>query len=222
MNTRRVTVVLVGIGLVFGASVAGAVTTTTTTPITLCADAKRVVTIPATGGCTSKQTSVAVASASDVSSLAARMDAAEATNTAQATAISAVSTAGGSVSGSACSLPNGVVATVGMSVSVDGVITLTCGGADTDEDGWTIARGDCDDSSSGVNPGAVEIANGRDDNCEGTVDEPVWVAFGTDVGECSAGLKNLTTGETVGVVEPSAEITDGKDNDCDGVVDNVS
>ncbi|TXB51808.1 MopE-related protein, partial [Phaeodactylibacter luteus] len=37
--------------------------------------------------------------------------------------------------------------------------------------GYVLNSGDCDDSDSSVNPGAVESCNGADDNCNGSVDE---------------------------------------------------
>ncbi len=50
---------------------------------------------------------------------------------------------------------------------------------DADQDGYpaNAVRGtqcngdDCDDSQAGVFPGAPEVCNGRDDNCDGKVDE---------------------------------------------------
>lgn len=42
---------------------------------------------------------------------------------------------------------------------------------DRDQDGWTGAGGDCDDSRSTVHPRRVERCNGRDDDCDGEVDE---------------------------------------------------
>ena len=44
--------------------------------------------------------------------------------------------------------------------------------ADYDQDGYSIAQGDCNDWSPLVNPGAVEVTgNGVDDNCDGQIDE---------------------------------------------------
>lgn len=42
---------------------------------------------------------------------------------------------------------------------------------DADGDGWTPARGDFDDRDPAVHPGATETANGKDDNCNGYVDD---------------------------------------------------
>ncbi len=42
---------------------------------------------------------------------------------------------------------------------------------DADGDGFTTCQGDCDDGNPAIYPGAVEICNGRDDNCDGRVDE---------------------------------------------------
>ena len=43
---------------------------------------------------------------------------------------------------------------------------------DADGDGFTICDGDCDDSRAGVSPAAAEACgNGRDDDCDGLVDE---------------------------------------------------
>jgi hypothetical protein len=41
---------------------------------------------------------------------------------------------------------------------------------DQDRDGWAWCN-DCDDSRAGVHPGAPELCNGIDDNCNGTIDE---------------------------------------------------
>lgn len=42
---------------------------------------------------------------------------------------------------------------------------------DADGDGWTPVRGDFDDRDPAVHPGATETANGKDDDCNGYVDD---------------------------------------------------
>jgi hypothetical protein len=42
---------------------------------------------------------------------------------------------------------------------------------DLDGDGYSICGGDCNDENAAVHPGATEVCNGVDDNCDGTVDE---------------------------------------------------
>ena len=42
---------------------------------------------------------------------------------------------------------------------------------DVDGDGWSPARGDLDDADASIHPGATEIINGRDDDCNGFVDD---------------------------------------------------
>jgi hypothetical protein len=42
---------------------------------------------------------------------------------------------------------------------------------DADGDGYTVAGGDCDDANASVYPGAIEVSNGIDDDCDGFVDE---------------------------------------------------
>jgi hypothetical protein len=44
---------------------------------------------------------------------------------------------------------------------------------DADEDGFSVADGDCNDANASVNPGAVEVSNEIDDDCDGQVDEDV-------------------------------------------------
>ena len=89
----------------------------------------------------------------------------------------------------------------------------------------------------GAGPPSVEICDGRDNNCDGKIDESdpnlgkacyLPGAGGCDAttgackGECRLGAYACTAGSLVcaGIVTPSLEVCDGKDNDCDGVVDN--
>jgi putative metal-binding protein len=50
-------------------------------------------------------------------------------------------------------------------------LRASCSTRDLDEDGFSECQGDCDDSNPSIHPGALEICNGLDDDCDGTVDE---------------------------------------------------
>jgi len=73
-----------------------------------------------------------------------------------------------------------------------------------------------------VGPSA-EICDNVDNNCNGTVDEMLTRACGTDVGECVSGKQTCSAGVwgiCVGEVTAMTETCDGvKDEDCDGAVD---
>ncbi len=90
---------------------------------------------------------------------------------------------------------------------------------DDDQDGFTVADGDCDDLDPNVWPGAEETCNGVDDDCNGTVDEGfdldadgvVSCETATTEADCDDGDPEVFPGHE--------EQCDAKDNDCDGTVD---
>ncbi len=87
---------------------------------------------------------------------------------------------------------------------------------------------DCDPQRQTAHPGAPELCNGLDDDCDMAVDEQVS-GFGqpcqhpTAKGLCSAGLTACVNGATAcnQVVQPAPDYCDGLDNDCDGVADDA-
>jgi hypothetical protein len=109
---------------------------------------------------------------------------------------------------------------------------------DHDDDGYADDI-DCDDGRADVHPGvAADICNGRDDDCDGAVDEDpdlVWFLDGDGDGfgasgsssfvDCDPGVDAYATNEADcddddGATFPGAdEACDGLDNDCNGGVD---
>lgn len=103
---------------------------------------------------------------------------------------------------------------------------------DADGDGYPVFE-DCDDLNISINPGATEICNGVDDDCDELIDEgcegictPQTIGMtqpceNTNVYGTCTGTETCTEVGWAGctAATPEAEICDGSDNDCDGQVD---
>lgn len=84
------------------------------------------------------------------------------------------------------------------------------------ERGWGIEGTDCDDNDTKIFPGAVEVCNLKDDNCNGRVDEGARADCG--VGWCRR-LAPGCDGATCTPGKPQKERCNLLDDDCDGEVD---
>ncbi len=102
--------------------------------------------------------------------------------------------------------------------------TRPCGTTDTGECEYgtqTCINGNWSECAGATEP-SEEICDGKDNNCDGQVDENLTDTCGSNVGECRGGIIYCINGEwsnCTGRTLPSTEICDGKDNDCDGTVD---
>jgi alpha-tubulin suppressor-like RCC1 family protein len=102
--------------------------------------------------------------------------------------------------------------------------------------GYVSNASDCNDSSSSIRPGATEVCDGTDNNCNGAVDEGVGSTWYRDADGDGYGRANLTTqacsqpsgyvsnasdcNDTSSSIRPGAsEVCDGADNNCNGGVD---
>jgi hypothetical protein len=107
--------------------------------------------------------------------------------------------------------------------------------SDSDGDGY-LSDEDCDDGDPTINPGADEICDGFDNNCDNQADEEVTETFyadsdgdgfgneGITTESCSAPAGYATNGsdcdDTDPATYPSAEeVCDTADNNCDGDID---
>jgi len=85
--------------------------------------------------------------------------------------------------------------------------------ADLDGDGVTTCDGDCDDDSGETWPGAEELCDGLDNDCDGVVPDDEEDGDGDGhlaCDECDDADETTYPG--------AAELCDGIDNDCDGAV----
>ena len=64
---------------------------------------------------------------------------------------------------------------------------------DNDGDGYTTDGGDCNDSVSGIHPGAAEICNNVDDNCNAAIDEGATHTYYRDGDGDGYGLNSSTS-----------------------------
>jgi hypothetical protein len=128
------------------------------------------------------------------------------------------------------SLPNGRMVCTACTDPLD---------TDDDGDGYTENQGDCNDNNINVNPGATEVCNDIDDDCDGEIDEGVKNTYYQDsdgdtygnplvsTEACTAPpgyvSDNTDCDDTDANVHPEAtEVCNGIDDDCNGEIDDCS
>lgn len=96
---------------------------------------------------------------------------------------------------------------------------------DKDKDGYD-SQSDCDDNDPNVHPNAKEICDGKDNDCDGLIDNnpaDTGMSCGSAAGECKSGTVECINAKLIcdgpDLVLPKNELCDGKDNDCDGKID---
>ena len=117
---------------------------------------------------------------------------------------------------------------------------LTDNGLSTDNDGDSyndisscLHPVDCNDNSDAIYPGANEMCDGVDNDCDGEIDNigpyECWTgepdaSFDAN-SPCQTGIVSCEQGEWTGCehqILPAYELCDNRDNDCDGEIDNDS
>jgi hypothetical protein len=97
----------------------------------------------------------------------------------------------------------------------DGRRSLYCFEAlkDSDEDGY-LEDVDCDDKDAKTHPGASEVCDGKDNNCDGAISSNEQDSDGDGYmvceGDCDDSNKNKYPGKD--------EVCNGQDDNCDGIV----
>lgn len=101
---------------------------------------------------------------------------------------------------------------------------------DEDSDGY-VSTEDCNDYNPEINPGAPEMCNAKDDDCDGVVDEGFNIGNTCGINTCIGGIYECSMYESESACstmpggsddKSMPEVCDSLDNDCDGETDEGS
>ena len=93
---------------------------------------------------------------------------------------------------------------------------------DCDKDGYTVAKGDCNDNDPTIHPGAMEVCFDHiDQNCDGIPDELCDDDMDGYAIKAGGKLPGSDCNDADPTINPGAyEVpTNGRDDNCDGVID---
>jgi predicted outer membrane repeat protein len=111
----------------------------------------------------------------------------------------------------------GAIETDGNGIDDDCDGDVDHGTWDADGDGVTEAGGDCAPEDDTIYPGATEIVDDEDNDCDGEVDEDTEIS--DDDGDGFAEVQDDCDDADDTVFPGAPEAADGVDDDCDGTVD---
>ena len=94
------------------------------------------------------------------------------------------------------------------------VRVLTANESDNDGDSYLACLDDCDDIDAAVNPGAAEVCDGADNDCDGVL----FLGEGDVDGDGALACDDDCDDTDATIYFGAPELCDGIDNDCDNVV----